>query len=150
MSVSFAAACKTAMGEFRTLYKSRAELSRAGDLAAMMNQTTPDYLVRVQSGQTMTRQQLEERIRAYLSRQLIKQISFEYVVKSVDLRDDRAVVVVEQRDKRIQKRADGKDHEVEANVIHRDTWIKTTTGWKLQLTEEQEQTRFTVDGKPVR
>lgn len=142
-------ACATSpVEDFRSLYKQRALVAQEGKLAAFMAETTDDYVVRLENGQTMSREQLAARLEAYFRDQLVKQLSYTYVVRSVDLRDGHAVVEVEQRDKRIQRRKDGTERLVEANVIHTDTWIKTPGGWKLKLTQEGKQLLFTVDGVP--
>ena len=142
-------ACATShLAEFRTLYEQRGSVAEDRKLAAFLNETTDDYIVRLENGQTMTRNQLAKRLEAYFRDQLVNQLSFAYIVRHVDVRGEQVVVDVEQRDKRIQRRKDGKNHLVEANVIHTDTWIKTPAGWKLQLTQEGKQLKFTVDGKP--
>lgn len=135
--------------EFEDLYKKKAEISQKKDVEGIISQTTADYVVKLSNGQTMTRQQLEERLRKYFtSGQLVKQVSFTYTIKDIIIEKDEVIVVVEQKDKRIQIRSDGKPHDVEAHVIHKDRWARTSEGWKLKLTEEGEQTKFTVDGKP--
>jgi len=99
---------------------------------------------------TLTRAELEDGMtRFFTSGQLVKQIRFSYTVKEVTPQGSDVIVLVEQKDKRIQIRKDGKPHEVEANVIHRDTWVRMPDGWKRKLTEEVRQTKFTVDGKQV-
>jgi len=141
-------ACATShLAEFRTLYAQRAAVAKDRRLAEFLDETTDDYVVRLENGQTMTRNQLAKRLEAYFGEQLVDQLSFAYFVRHVDIRGDQAVVKVEQRDKRVQRRKDGSNHLVEANVIHTDTWIKTPAGWKLQLTQEGKQLKFTVDGK---
>lgn len=135
--------------EFEDLYKKKAEISQKRDVEGLISQTTADYVVKLSNGQTMTRQQLEERLRKYFtSGQLVKQVSFTYTIKDITIEKDEVIVVVEQKDKRIQIRSDGKPHDVEADVIHKDRWARTSEGWKLKLTEEGEQTKFTVDGQP--
>ncbi len=143
-----AACASSRVDEFRTLYKQRASVAKDGRLAAFLNETTDDYVVRLQTGQPMTRRQLAERLENYFRDQFVNQLSFAYVVRCLDVRRGEAVVEVEQQDKRIQRRRDGKDHLVEANVIHTDTWIKTPMGWKLKFTQEGKQLKFTVDGTP--
>jgi len=149
LAIILIGACATShLDEFRRLYEQRASIATERRLAEFMAETTDDYVVRLENGQTMTRDQLSKRLEAYFAQQLVEQVSFDYVVRHVDVRGDQAIVEVEQRDKRIQRRSDGLNHLVEANVIHTDTWIKTPAGWKLQLTQEGKQLLFTVDGKP--
>lgn len=133
---------------FRAIYRKRAEVAKERRIAVFLEETTPDYVVRLRDGQTMTREQLAKRLEAYYRDQLVAQVRFKYVVRSVRAIGDRATVEVEQRDQRVQRRKDGHPHLVEANVLHTDTWFKTPDGWKLELTEEGKQLRFTVDGKP--
>lgn len=135
--------------EFEDLYNKKAEISQKKDVEGIISQTAADYVVKLSNGQTITRQQLEERLRKYFgSGQLVKQVSLTYTIKDISIEKGEVIVVVEQKDKRVQIRSDGKPHDVEANVIHKDRWAPTSEGWKLKLTEEGEQTKFTVDGKP--
>jgi hypothetical protein len=120
--------------EFKALYARQAELLKQRDVQGWMEFNTPEHSVRLQNGTTLTRAELEEGMtRFFTSGQ----------------RGNDVIVLVEQKDKRIQIRKDGKPHEVEANVIHRDTWVRMPDGWKRKLTEEVLQTKFTVDGKRV-
>ena len=144
-----ASACATSdPGGFRAIYRKRAEVAKERKIAVFLEETTPDYVVRLRDGQTMTREQLAKRLEAFYRDQLLEQVHFQYVVRSVRIVGDRATVEVEQRDRRVQRRKDGQPHRVEANVLHTDTWIKKPDGWKLELTQEGKQLRFTVDGKP--
>jgi ketosteroid isomerase-like protein len=136
--------------EFKATYAKQVELGKKRDVKALMEFNTADYYVKLLNGTTVSRQQLEQGMSRYFTTgQLVRQISFTYKIMELTVRGEDVMVLVEQRDKRIQIRRDGKPHEVEANVIHRDTWVQTAEGWKRKLTEEVKQTKFTVDGKPV-
>jgi hypothetical protein len=136
--------------EFQTLYERQAELLKKRDVRGFMEFNAPEYSVHLRNGTTLTREQLETGMSDFFtSGKLVRQIRFGYKLKEVAARGDTAVVLVEQKDKRVQIRRDGKPHEVEANVIHRETWVRTPEGWRRVLTEEVRQTRFTVDGKNV-
>ncbi|MGH9875148.1 MAG: hypothetical protein ACRD9S_22055 [Pyrinomonadaceae bacterium] len=136
--------------EIKALYAKQVEIGNKRDVKAIMEFNTPDYSVKLLNGNTLSRKQLEQAMTRYFtSGQLVRQISFGYRVLGITVNGEDVIVLVEQKDKRIQMRRDGNPHKVEANVIHRDTWIKTTEGWKRRLTEEVQQTKFTVDGKPV-
>jgi hypothetical protein len=132
----------------KDMYAKKAEYSRKKDIKSLIALNTPDYKVVLRGGKTMNNEQLEEQLKLFFGL-VVRNIRFDHEIKGIEVNGDGAVVLVEQKDKRIQKFPDGKPHEVEANVIHRDTWIKTTSGWKLKLTEEQEQTKLTIDGKAV-
>jgi hypothetical protein len=147
---AFGAHDKRLKKEIKALYAKQIEVGKTRDVKAMMEFNTTDYSVKLLNGNKLSRQQLEQGITRYFaSGQLIRQISFSYKILEIAPSGDEIIVLVEQRDKRIQIRRDGKPHKVEANVIHRDTWIKRPEGWKRKLTEEIKQTKFTVDGKPV-
>jgi peptidase M1-like protein len=136
--------------EFTALYARQVAVGKTRDVKAIMEFNTVDYSVKLLNGNTVSRQQLEQGMSRYFtSGQLVRQISFGYRILETTVNGEEVIVLVEQRDRRIQMRRDGKPHKVEANVIHRDTWIKTSEGWKRRLTEEVKQTRFTVDDKPV-
>lgn len=150
LSPAFCLNHKRLKNEFKTLYAKQIAVGKTRDVKAMMEFNTTDYSVKLLNGNKLTRQQLEQGMTRYFaSGQLVRQINFSYKILGITPSSDEVIVLVEQRDKRIQIRRDGKPHQVEANVIHRDTWIKTPDGWKRRLTEEIEQTKFTVDGKPV-
>lgn len=147
---AFAGNDKRLKKEIRSLYAKQIEVGKTRDVKAMMEFNTTDYSVKLLNGNKLSRQQLEQGMTRYFtSGQLVRQISFSYKILEITPNGDEVIVLVEQRDKRIQIRRDGKPHHVEANVIHRDTWIKSAEGWKRKLTEEIKQTKFTVDGKPV-
>src|SRR6266498_938445 len=136
--------------DFKAIYSRQAELSRKRDVKALMELNTPDYSVKLLNGNSISRTQLEQGMTSFFtSGQLVRQISLTYAVLEVTAAGNEVVVLVEQKDQRIQIRKDGKPHKVEANVIHRDTWVQIAEGWKRRLTEEVKQTKFTVEGKPV-
>ena len=132
----------------KEMYAKKAEYSRKKDIKSLIGLNTPDYKVILRGGKAMNNEQLEEQLKLFFS-VVVRNVRFAHEIGEIKVNGKEAVVLVEQKDKRIQKFPDGKPHEVEANVIHRDTWIKTTGGWKLKLTEEQQQLKLTIDGKPV-
>jgi len=136
--------------EFQALYDRQAEAARRRDVKALMEFNAPDHSVKLLDGSSISREQLERGMSNFFtSGQLVRQISFSYKVIEVRMQGEEAIVLVEQKDKRIQIRRDGQPHEVIANVIHRDTWRRTVEGWNRRLTEEVKQKKLTVDGKPV-
>jgi len=135
--------------EMRELYAQQAASLEKRDVAGFMKLNTPDFQLRLLTGDKVDRERLEEGMTTYFtSGQLVKQISVRYDVTSVKREGNEAQVMVEQMDKRVQIRKDGKPHTVEAHVVHRDTWVPTADGWKRRLTEEVKQKKFLVDGKP--
>jgi ketosteroid isomerase-like protein len=150
ISFAFAGNDKRLKKEIKALYDKQLEVGKRRDVKALMEFNTVNYSVKLLNGNELSRQQIEEGMTRYFaSGQLVRQISFTFKILEITPKGDEVIVLVEQRDKRIQIRRDGKPHEVEANVIHRDTWIKSAEGWKRKRTEEIKQTKFTVDGKRV-
>jgi len=135
--------------DLKALYARKAELSRNKDIKALIELNTPDYKLILRDGNVMNNQRLEEQLKLFFGL-VDRNIRFVHEIKQVNINGNEAVVVVEQKDKRIQRCEDGKLHEVEANVIHRDTWIREANSWKLKMTEEQKQIKLTVDGKPIK
>jgi ketosteroid isomerase-like protein len=144
----FSGCRSTAFDEFKQLYADRDALVKKRDVNGLLAQMTPEYIVKLRNGETMTGDQLRERWTFYYDKVLIRHIAFVDEIRSVDQRGNEALVTFEQQDRRIQNGADGKPMEVEANVIHRDIWTRTAAGWKLRLTEEGQQTKFTINGQP--
>lgn len=135
--------------EFQTIYDRQARLVLKRDVAGLMEYNRPEYYVRLLDSTTVSRDSLAQRMTAFFtSGQLVRTEHFQYLVKDAKQDVAQATVLVEQRDKRIQIRKDGMPHEVEANVLHRDTWALTDQGWRRLRTEEVKQLKFTVDGKP--
>lgn len=135
--------------EFQALYDRQAQMVVERDVQGLMEFNRPEYYVRLLDSTTVSRDSLLQLMTSFFtSGQLVRTERFQYVVKDAKQTMAQALVLVEQRDKRIQIRKDGKPHEVEANVLHRDTWAMTDQGWRRLRTEEVKQLKFTVDGKP--
>ncbi len=47
----------------------------------------------------------------------------------------------------VPDRKDGSPHEIITNIIHRETWIFTEQGWRLDYVEELERGNTYLDGK---
>jgi ketosteroid isomerase-like protein len=134
--------------ELRNIYAQRAQWVQSRNVASLLAQMTPDYTVRLRDGQSMNLQDIRERWTFYYDKVLIRHIHFINDVQTVQQRGDTAFVAVEQKDRRMQNGPEGKPMEVEADVIHTETWVRTANGWKLRLTDEGRQTKFVIDGKP--
>ena len=135
--------------DLKALYARKAELFRNKDIKALIELNTPDYKLILRDGNIMNNQQLEEQLKLFFGL-VDRNIRFVHEIKQININGNEVVVVVEQKDKRIQRFEDGKLHEVEANVIHQDSWIREANIWKLKMTEEQKQIKLTVDGKPIK
>jgi hypothetical protein len=134
--------------EFAAIYAQRGQWVQSRNVAALLAEMSPDYSIRLANGQTMSRAQVEERWKFYYDKVLIRHLRFANVVQGLTRHRDSVTVTVEQQDHRLQNGPDGKPMEVEANVIHAETWIRSPAGWRLHLTTEGKQTRLLIDGKP--
>jgi len=136
--------------ELTALYARQADAVMAQDAAALMSFNAPDHQVKLLDGDSVSRAKLEEGLTAfYASGRLVRELSFSFDLLDVAPRGDDVITLVEQKDHRVQLRSDEKPHEIDARVLHRDSWRKTPEGWKRYLTEEVLEVRFTVDGVPI-
>ncbi len=102
---AFGADNKSLKKEFKALYAKQVAVGKTRDVKALMEFNTPDYSVKLLNGSTLSRKQLEQGMSRYLtSGQLVRQISFSYRILETTLNGEEVVVLVEQRDKRIQMR----------------------------------------------
>jgi hypothetical protein len=146
--VLLVASCRaTYTNEFKAIYDSRAQLVKERNINALLAQMTADYTVKLRNGQTMSLADIRARWTFYYDSVLVRHISFVNDIRTVERKDNEAIVTFEQKDHRIQNGPNGKPMEVEADVIHRETWVHTPDGWKLRVTDEGEQTKLLVDGK---
>jgi hypothetical protein len=136
------------LSELRDIYAQRASWVKSRNVTALFAQMTPDYSIRLTDGQTMSLADIRERWAFYYDKVLIQHIHFINDVQQIRSFGDSAVVTLEQKDRRTQNGPDGKPMEVEANVIHTESWIRTPDGWKLRFTQEGRQTRFLINGVP--
>lgn len=146
--VLLAAACRTAAPapDFDALYRDRAAATMRHDVDVLIARLAPDWRVQLRTGKTMNREELRSRLQMIFEQFIVRQVRYDFAVQKVERIGDEYRVTYEQRDHRIQRAKDGGTSEVEANVIHRDTWTQTTAGWQVRLTEELEQTKYVVDG----
>lgn len=69
-------------------------------------------------------------------------------IECLKLTGKEAVVYTNQHFVRyVPDRKDESPHELITNIIHRETWIFTETGWKVKFIEELESGKTYLDGK---
>ena len=109
---------------------------------------TPDFTVKLLSGEVLDRQQLEQD-RARDQSEIIS-ISDEtsVVIYDLALKGDEATVYTSQHFVRTVWGRDGKPHEVITNITHRELWVNTPGGWLQKHIEELERGPTFVDGEP--
>jgi len=76
-------------------------------------------------------------------------IQVRYTIVSLDsLSADRATVTTFQQGSRYQTLA-GRRRRVEHDVTQRETWVRTTEGWRLHFVDQIHARHRWVDGKPI-
>ena len=76
-------------------------------------------------------------------------IQARYTIVSLDsLSADRATVTTFQQGSRYQTLA-GRRRRVEHDVTQRETWVRTTEGWRLHFVDRIRDRHRWVDGKPI-
>jgi len=133
--------------ELKGLYAKLADSGKHKDVAAYMELNGPDYYVVLLNGDSLNRVQFENGMRHFFtSRLFVRQLDLDYKIRNVTPTADGAVVLVEQRDKRVQIQHDGKPHHVKSHVLHQDTWLRTAVGLRRSATLELRELKFRVDG----
>jgi len=134
--------------ELKSLYGKLADRGKHKDVAAYMELNAPDYHVVLLNGDSLSREQFEDGMQRFFSSRLfVRQLDLDYKIKEVTATPDGAVVLVEQRDERVQIQHDGKPHHVKSHVLHRDTWARTAEGLRRRATLELRETKYRVDGE---
>jgi len=76
-------------------------------------------------------------------------IQVRYTILSLDsLSANRATVTTFQQGIRFQKLA-GQRRRIEHDVTQRETWVRTTEGWRLHFVDQIRDRHRWVDGKPI-
>ena len=75
-------------------------------------------------------------------------ISLTFEIDSLEVSGDLARAVVRQHADRMARRSDGRVHHVETWVTQRETWRRTSGGWKLYRVDSIRDQRRLIDGQP--
>lgn len=133
--------------DLEAMYLTQDEAIRKKDFHAFVRTFAPDYSVKLLNGDTLNREQIE----GYIKSDMARTKRVEKSASSIDsllVRHDTAIVVVTHEATRILEDAHGQPHRWENQVIHKETWIKTSAGWKIRRLEEVKQVSVLRDGKP--
>lgn len=139
---------KDSKSEFQALYNKAAAAMKKKDLAGVMALCTADFTFKAPSMGTMTRKQYEEQFKSQMA--LVKTVTkSQMTVKSVKVNGKKAEVVssgvFEATFANPQTKKDSKLGSVNESKA---TWIRTTSGWKLQTLVITKETS-TMDGKTI-
>jgi ketosteroid isomerase-like protein len=134
--------------ELEALYVKQAEAYKAKDIKAFMENKTPDFSLKLLSGQTLSREQMESGVKQRMDR--IKSVNYLVIkIEELTVTGKEAVAITTQEFSRTVTDQEGSDHAVVTRgTKHRDMWVKTSEGWKMKSVEELIQGQQTVGGKP--
>ncbi|SRR6266498_3817105 len=121
----------------------------AKDVAAVMALRTDDFHTVTPDGKVNTRADMEAYTKLFLDR-IDHFISQEFQIGTIDIQGDQASADVTQKTVRMQRLPDGTVHKVEAAALQRETWKRTTQGWKLYTVDNVRDTRVLVDDQPYK
>lgn len=122
---------------------------KAKDLAAIMALRADDFHTITPDGRVNTRADMETRTRVFLDR-IDHFISQDNQIGTIELEGDVASADITQKTVRMQRFPDGTLHKVESAVVQRETWKKTTQGWKLYRVDNIRDGDLLVDDKPYK
>jgi ketosteroid isomerase-like protein len=130
------------------MYTVQDEAIKKCDFKAFISTLAPDYSIKLLNGDVFSRQQVE----GFVESDMARTKSVEKSLSSIDslsAAKNEAVVIVTHEASRVLDDADGQPHKWENKVVHKETWIKTAEGWRIQRLEELKQVYVLRDGKPL-
>jgi ketosteroid isomerase-like protein len=119
------------------------------DVAAIMSLRTDDFHTITPDGKVNTRADMEARTKLFLDR-IDHFISQEFQIGVINVQGDLATAEVTQKTVRMQRLPDRTLHKVEAGVMQRETWKRTTQGWKMYSVDNIRNGSILVDDKPYK
>jgi ketosteroid isomerase-like protein len=122
---------------------------KARDVAAIMSLRTDHFHTFTPDGKVNTRADMEAYTRRFLGR-IDHFLSLEFQIGVIDVQGDLAGADVTQKTLRMQRLPDGSLHKVEASVVQRETWKRTTQGWKMYTVDNIRDSVVLVDGQPYK
>ena len=135
--------------ELEAQYKKLAEAHDRKDLKAIAALKTSDFHAMLPDGRVADVKVMEQNTKQWLE---TNQPPFDmrFTIQKLTVSENKLIAVAEvfQEAARYRDLA-GKRRKVETSVLQRETWAKTSDGWKLKLVDNvRDQKRF-IDGKRV-
>jgi ketosteroid isomerase-like protein len=127
-------------------YARNMEAFKAKDVAAVMALRADDFHTITPDGKVNTRADMETRTRLFLDR-IDHFISQENQIGTIEVEGRLASADITQKTVRMQRFPDGNLHKVEAVAVQRETWKKTTEGWKLYRVDNIRDGGLFIDDK---
>jgi ketosteroid isomerase-like protein len=134
--------------ELERLYQANTQAFLRRDPAAVMALRADDFHTVAADGTARNRAEMEQYIRGIING-VERWIALSETIDSLEVRGDTAVAIVSQHADRMALRPDNRVHHVETWVTQRETWIRTTGGWKMWRVDNLRGQRREVDGQPA-
>jgi ketosteroid isomerase-like protein len=122
---------------------------KAKDVVAIMSLRTDDFHTVTPDGKVNTRADMEAYTKLFLAR-IDHFLSLEFQIGVIDIQAGLATADVRQKTTRMQRLPDGTLHKVEAGVVQRETWKRTTQGWKMYTVDNIRNSSVFIDDKPYK
>lgn len=138
-----------ARAEIERVLAERDAAAESGDVERLLSFFAPDFTVRVGS-RTLTRQETDQLMRMNAGGNILEH-KRSSVIKSLKLRGVEAVLEIEYHSFIRQRLPDSSIKEATSIALHRETWVKTESSWRLRLIDKvkMEKSEATVNGKKV-
>lgn len=135
--------------ELDAQYRKLAEAHDRKDLKAIVALKTPDFHAIFVDGRVGDSKSMEMYSKQFLERNQ-PPFNLRFTIQKLTVSDNKLIAVAEvfQEASRYQDQA-GKRRKVETSVIQRETWAKTSDGWKLKLVDNVRDMKKFIDGKRV-
>ncbi|MGH9967603.1 MAG: hypothetical protein ACREBG_07180 [Pyrinomonadaceae bacterium] len=135
--------------ELEQIAKLQIQAFKARDVKAYLKYLAPDYSTKTLEGNilSLTRAELEREILSDME----DTISIDFVIRDIEkleVTGKKVVIVVNQKSSRVVK-AENVRHKWEADVVQKETWIRTNEGLKLSLIEMLKIKYSKEDGKAI-
>ena len=137
-----------ARSELQVIYNKGLQAYKQRNLAYFMNLESPDFTVKLPSGQVIKKAQWDAQMKrsmAMAKQQNITAINLK--LTGVTTKGNQAVATVNTLVSGNIKDPQGKPHKMTSNNVERHTWIKTPKGWRLRMIQPVKAS-MTMDGKP--
>ncbi|MEX2244748.1 MAG: nuclear transport factor 2 family protein [Trueperaceae bacterium] len=121
---------------------------RARDLKAVMTLRTADFHTLTPDGRTNDFKFMEERTRTFLDR-IVEWVSLKFEIGTIEVDGDLAWAYITQDTTRMQRLADGTVHKVQARAIQRETFRRTSDGWRLYKVDDIKDLGTWIDGVKI-
>lgn len=152
-SLALVAGCSTRADRVRTAIQAQIDKNLKAraerDSATFWSIFTPDYRYRAYDGQVVSREDAARGFMQSLNDEVDVRPDTKITIDSLSVQGDTAIVYTRQHYARSERAADSSVQELVTNVTHRERWVHTGQGWRVQYLEEIDEGPFLLDGQPV-